>query len=340
MSDMSDEWTVTTTRPGGALVTAEAAVERMDTNAAAVYLAGLRPSTRKTMQRALNTIARLLATPRDAEPPTKWTEDSFLSVPWARMRFQHTAAVRSALAERYAPATANLHLSALRGVLRTAWRLGQMTAEDFQRAADLGAVKGERLPAGRAVASGELAALLATCGQDIGGIRDAAIIAVLYAGGLRRAELAELDLAHYETTAEGARLVVLGKGNKQRSVPLAGGAARALGDWLAVRGDAPGPLFHVIGNRNRGGRMTTQAVYAMLRARASAAGVASLSPHDLRRTFVGDLLDAGADIATVQKLAGHASPATTARYDRRGEAVKRAAVDRLHVPYTRRVLSE
>ena len=337
---MSDEWTVTTTQPGGALVTAEAAVERMDTNAAAVYLAGLRPSTRKTMRRALNTIARLLATPRDAEPPEEWPDDNFLSVPWARMRFQHTDAVRAALAERYAPATANLHLSALRGVLRTAWRLGQMTAEDFQRAADLGAVKGERLPAGRAVASGELAALLATCGQDIGGIRDAAIIAVLYAGGLRRAELAELDLAHYETTAEGARLVVLGKGNKQRSVPLAGGAARALGDWLAVRGDVAGPLFRVIGNRNRGGRMTTQAVYAMLRARASAAGVASLSPHDLRRTFVGDLLDAGADIATVQKLAGHASPATTARYDRRGEAVKRAAVDRLHVPYTRRVLAE
>lgn len=333
---MSNELTLTTVQPGYALLPAEAAAERADTNAAAVYLAGLRPSTRKTMRRALNTIAWLLA----GETAAERLDDSLLSVPWARMRFQHTDAVRAALAERYAPATANLHLSALRGVLRTAWRLGQMTADDFQRAADLGAVKGERLPSGRAVASGELSALLGTCGQDMGGIRDAAIIAVLYAGGLRRAELAGLDLSSYETTAEGARLIVLGKGNKQRSVPLAGGAARALGDWLAVRGDDDGPLFRVIGNRNRGGRMTAQAVYAMLRARATAAGVASLSPHDLRRTFVGDLLDAGADIATVQRLAGHASPATTARYDRRGEAVKRAAVDRLHVPYTRRVLAE
>lgn len=334
---MSDELTLTTTQSDGAAVLAATAAGRADTNAAAVYLAGRKPATRATMRRALNTIAWLLAGAPDDEP---WPDDSYLGVPWARMRFQHTDAVRAALAERYAPATANLHLSALRGVLRTAWRLGQMTAEDFQRAADLGAVAGERLPAGRAVASGELSALLATCGQDLGGIRDAAVIAVLYAGGLRRAELAGLDLDHYELTPDGARLRVLGKGNKERLVPLAGGAARALGDWLAVRGDDAGPLFRVIGNRNRGGRMTTQAVYAMLKTRATAAGVASLSPHDLRRTFVGDLLDAGADIATVQKLAGHASPATTARYDRRGEAVKRAAVDRLHVPYTRRVLGE
>jgi site-specific recombinase XerC len=333
---MTNELTLTTVQQGDGLLHAEAAEGRADRNAAAVYLAGLRPSTRATMRRALNTIALLLA----GETAAGWPEDGYLGVPWARMRFQHTDAVRAALAERYAPATANLHLSALRGVLRTAWRLGQMTADDFQRAADLGAVKGERLPAGRAVATGELSALLGTCGQDVGGIRDAAVIAVLYAGGLRRAELVGLDMASYETTADGARLVVLGKGNKQRAVPLAGGAARALGDWLAVRGDAAGPLFYVVGNRNRGGRMTSQAVYAMLKARAAAAGVASLSPHDLRRTFVGDLLDAGADIATVQRLAGHASPATTARYDRRGEAVKRAAVDRLHVPYTRRVLAE
>lgn len=324
---MTNDLTTTQAATGAALIPVEPM--RLEHHPAVVYLAGLSPGSRATMGRALDIVARIVAGDDDAD---------YMTIPWHGLRFQHTAAIRSELATRYAPATANRILSAVRGALRAAWRLGLMPADDFQRAADLEPVRGERVPAGRAVASGELAALLATCEQDAQGIRDAAIIAVLYAGGLRRAELVGLDLAHYERDDDGGRLLVKGKGNKERLVPLAAGAARALADWLSVRGDDAGALFHVVGNRNRGGRMTSQAVYAMLKARASAAGIPSLSPHDLRRTFVGDLLDAGADIATVQKLAGHASPVTTARYDRRGDAVKRTAVDKLHVPYTKRVL--
>ncbi len=302
---------------------------QLDRNPAAVYLAGLAPSSRDTMRRALDVIARMVA--GDAA--------DYLAVPWERLRFQHTAAIRAQLATRYSHTTANRMLSALRGVLKAAWKLGMMSADDYQTAASMGRVIGETVPAGRSVPSGELAALLNTCQQDAAGIRDAAIIAMLYACGLRRAELVGLDLGHYERTEGSGRLLVHGKRNKQRYVPVVDGAARALADWLAVRGEEPGPLFHVVGNRNRGGRMTTQAVYAMLKARATAAGIATLSPHDLRRTFVGDLLDAGADIVTVQKLAGHSSVETTARYDRRDERAKVAAVARLHVPYQHRVIA-
>ncbi len=75
--------------------------------------------------------------------------------------------------------------------------------------------------------------------------------------------------------------------------------------------------------------MCPDAVLKIVRRRAKQAGVDSFSPHDFRRTFCSDLLDAGIDIVTVQKLAGHASVETTARYNRRGEEVKRQAVQKL-----------
>ena len=107
--------------------------------------------------------------------------------------------------------------------------------------------------------------------------------------------------------------------------------------WLVVRGAADGPLFVPVrkgGTVRLGRRLTDQAIYGAVRKRASQAGVESFSPHDLRRTFVGDLLDAGADVSLVQKLAGHSQVTTTQRYDRRPEEAKRKAAGLLHVPYT------
>jgi len=257
--------------------------------------------------------------------------------PWHALQPEHTALLRAKLAEQLAAASVNKHIAALRGVLRAAWRLGLLDAEAYQRAADVPPVRGSRLPAGRSVTPGELHALLRACADDHtpAGARDAAIIALLYSCGLRRAEVVALDLADYD--AEAGTLRVRGKGGKERLAHVVNGTADALHDWLAVRGDRPGALFCQI---RRGGhltwrRLTTTGVYVILRDRAQQAGVKPLTPHDLRRTFVGDLLDNGADLATVQQLAGHASPTTTARYDRRGDAARRKAVTALHVPYTR-----
>jgi site-specific recombinase XerD len=130
------------------------------------------------------------------------------------------------------------------------------------------------------------------------------------------------------------------KGGKERLAHVVNGAATALADWLLIRGNDQGPLFWPIrrGGHLKRGRLTAQAVYYILKARAAQAGVADLSPHDFRRTFVGDLLDAGADIATVQQLAGQANATSTARYDRRPEEARRKAAELLHVPYRRRTL--
>ena len=80
-------------------------------------------------------------------------------------------------------------------------------------------------------------------------------------------------------------------------------------------------------------RLTPHAVFAWLTRLHTRAGVGPLSPHDLRRSFISDLF--GADIATVQKLAGHKSPSTTSKYDRREQVVKQRAAALLHVPYDR-----
>lgn len=296
-----------------------------DQNPARVYLASLAPGSVRTMAGALDTIADLAA------PGA--TADTF---PWGRLRYQHTQAIRAALAAKYDAATANKMLSALRQTLKRAWRLGQMTADEYMAAADIANVKGEKpdQAAGRALGLGELMALAASCNDGtLAGARDAAILAVAYAGGLRRAEIVGLTMDSFD--AAGAVLTVKGKRNKSRTVPMQNGALAALRAWLAVRGDAPGALFLHIG---KGGKlthkgMTAQAVYYIFSERAEAAGVQSFSPHDMRRTFAGDMLDAGVDISTVQKLMGHSNVTTTAGYDRRGERAKKDAAKRLHFPY-------
>ena len=307
----------------------------VDQNPAAIYIAGLSAGSRRTMIGALNAITGLMGMAADE---TGVSDCRYLVFPWYELRYAHTSAIRTALGEQYSYSTANKMLSALRGVLREAWRLGLMPAETYQRTVDIKNLTGESVPAGRSLKAGELAGLLATCRPTLLGVRDAAIIALLYTGGLRRAELVNISLADYDPDEK--MIKVKGKRNKERLVHIPDGAVSALGDWLAVRGLEGEAMFTGVGNRNKGGKLTTQAIYAMLKKRTKQAGLPNLSPHDFRRTYVGDLLDVGVDISTVQKMAGHANISTTARYDRRGEEAKRKAAGMLHVPYTKRVLSE
>lgn len=297
-----------------------------DENPAAVYLASLSLGSRRSMRTALDLIAALLTSGR-CDMSTLY---------WGALRFQHTAAIRAALAERYAPTSANHRLAALRGVLKAAWNLGQIPTEEYHRAVNLPPVRGESLPRGRALPPGELRALFGVCAGDgkAAGARDAALLAVLYGIGLRRSEAVALDAKDYDNET-GALTVRSGKGNKARIGYASRGARAAMEKWLFLRGEVEGPLLLPVLKSGRiiHRRMTDQAVLSVLLKRAKQAGVKHLSPHDLRRTFISDLLDAGADISTVQKMAGHANVTTTTRYDRRGEVAKQKAAELLHVPF-------
>lgn len=291
-----------------------------DRSPALVYLARLAPGSRRGQAHALRVIAAIIQP--GADPAT---------FAWWLFDYQHSQAVRARLAEHYAPAMANKCLSALRAVLKETWRLGLMTAEQYQRAADVGAVRGQRLAKGRALPGAEVAALLKACDTDPGpiGIRDAAIVATLYACGLRRAECVSLDMSNYDPAA--AEVRVIGKGNKERAVPVADFAVARLGAWLRLRPEA-GPLFtRVYKSRITEDRLSDQAIRLILAKRCKEAGIANAAPHDMRRSMVSSLLDAGVDLSTVQQLAGHSNVATTARYDRRGDQAKRRAVQHLRV---------
>lgn len=293
---------------------------------AAVYLASLSPGSRRCMKGALHLCARILTSGRcDA-----W------SLPWGDLRFFHTAALRAALAEKYAPASVNQALAAFKGVLKAAWRLELIDDRNYNRAVDVPGVKNQVPPRGRAASIGEVRALLEVCrdGTPLG-VRDAALLSLAYGTGLRRAEIVALNLSDFNLE-NGELLVRCGKGAKSRTAYLAGGALTALEAWLEVRGGEEGPLLRPY---NRGGKIATrrlsaQTVRDLLDKRVKQAGLQALSPHDLRRSFISELLEAGADLSVVQQLAGHASVVTTTRYDRRGEKAKRKAVALLHVPFT------
>ncbi len=300
-----------------------------DDNPARLYLATLSPTTHGSTRHALRTIAALLS-------------DEVFDVeefPWWEVRYRDAAEVRSALVKRYTPATVNKMLGALRGVLKHAWRLRYIDAETYHRAIAIDNVSVESLISGRALARWELEALFAACADDpsTAGRRDAAMLAVLYGCGVRRAELTGLDLADFDYAACSIK-VRNGKRRKQRTVYLTQRGCRLIKAWIHERGTESGPLFCRI--RRASGiqiiRLGGESVAYILRRRQKQAGTPPFSPHDIRRSFVSDLLDAGVDVLTVQRLAGHASANTTARYDRRGEDTKRRAAQRLELPRPRK----
>jgi integrase len=278
------------------------------------------------MESRLDRVARLLGA-------TLWT------LRWHELRFEHVVAVRTFLqAQNLSPSTINMTLSALRSVARAAQNLGQMTVEQLHAIREVRGVRSTTLPAGRALARTEISVLLDACAADphpAAGARDACLVALL-ASGLRRAECATLTIG--DVSLSPGSLRVRGKGRKERLVPLDAGVERAVAGWLAERGVRPGALLCPV---SKSGVITAirhlsgTSIYRALARRAGEAGLAHLSPHDLRRTLVSQMLDRGADIDAVRDLCGHASVVTTARYRRGGERAKRQIIEMLSLPWPR-----
>lgn len=291
---------------------------RLSENPMAVYLGRLHTqASRDTQSTALETIAALLL--KTKESSKKERVVAALAFRWWELRYQHVALVQTVLLGKgMAPATVNRHMTALRRVLQECWRLDLMTSDDYAKAKDVKDIKNHRLPAGRMIEPDEVGRMFSE-----NSVRDAAILAVMFAGGLRRAEIARLDLADIKKD----HMVVNGKGNKQRMVPL-DDAMVEIRKWVTERGSEPGPLFL---NQSKE-RLTPQGIRYIVNAIAGRVGVEDISPHDARRTFASNAIDESKDVFSVQTLLGHASPQTTARYDRRGEAAQRKVISAIKIP--------
>ena len=309
-------------------------------NPAAVYLDGLGQSSRRVMKTSLNLCADTLLQIAgvDLAVYAAHGQELCLWFPWHKLGRTETSRLRSALQNRnsqttgkpLSPSTINRAITAIRGVLKEAWELGLMSAEAYQRAAGIKVVRGSREASGRYIPQTERKALMATCsGNSPKDIRDAAILVFLQMG-LRRAEVANRFYSDYNPSDHTIR--VTGKGNKERLVPIPRAGQPYLDTWLTTRGTASGPLFSRVSKNGKiagDTPLTPQAILYIVETRLHIAGLPTLSPHDFRRTYISDMLDAGVDIVTIQKAVGHAETKTTARYDRRGFRAVQKAMDQV-----------
>ena len=153
------------------------------------------------------------------------------------------------------------------------------------------------------------------------------MIALMGAAGLRRSEVVGLTMEDYDAR-RGRLLVRAGKGGRQRELVLPGPVRQELARWRKLRGRGPGALFCPVTAEGclAPRAVSAQRVYDVVVARALEAGIARCTPHDLRRTFVTQLLLQEVDLNTVRQLAGHSDIQTTARYDRRDERAQRRAL--------------
>ena len=297
-------------------------VQLQKTDPVTLYLQGLAPSGRRAVKSLLTSAVLILGFTETLE-----------TIPWNVVEYQQVALVRNTLKQRgKATNTINLTLAALRGVMKASFNLGLISADQLLLINDLRPVRGQSLPSGRGLSVCEIEKLLRACFKDktVVGVRDHAVISLMLATGLRRSEIIaiQLDDINFRT---GLLNIVSGKGNKQRATFINVQCRAVLSQWRKQRGNHAGALFNPVSKTGTvlNKPLTGQSIHDIVGLRATQAKLGHVRPHDLRRTFVTRLLEAGVDINTTRQLAGHSDIQTTARYDFRDSKVQKRAIQQL-----------
>jgi integrase/recombinase XerC len=212
-------------------------------------------------------------------------------------------------ARRLAPATIARRLSSARALFADLVRRGERADDPSLVLA--GPKRRRRLPA--PVSAADCGILLdGSWNDDVRSLRDRAILELLYGCGLRASEVCGLELASYD--AQRMRLRVVGKGDRERLVPVGEPAREALDAWLSAGRPHVADESDALLVSLRGRRLSTSDVRRALERRARVAGIGARSPHALRHAYATHLLEGGAGLREIQELLGHASAATTQIY--------------------------
>ena len=295
-------------------------------NPLTLYLARLAPSSQLTLRYVL----------QDAADRLGFDELNMEDIPWHQLQPEDVIALVAALrSDGYAPNTSSLYVNAIRGVMNEAWRMSLISQDHLLKMRSVKAMAGTRLSQGRNLRRTLIRELMEVCAADPRpqGLRDAAVIGILYGSGMRKSESVNIELG--QVNFDERSLQVTGKGNKQLIKYAPAWAFAKLNDWLELRrsllkeGEVDDSFLF---NRIRRGshitreRITKHAIYYIARQRGAQVGV-KIMPHDFRRSFITRVIEEY-DLSIAQKLAHHSNIQTTANYDVRDDNERRRAVDR------------
>jgi site-specific recombinase XerC len=284
------------------------------TNPAHQYIKSLDADESKmTMMRVLHRVAHYMGL------------DHLDKVPWSEIDSHHVNHVLDGLKQaKLSPNTVGLYLTSIREVSRHAFLLEQMPVAQYTRVKEIRRPRGSRVSgAGKPLEPDVLQAVIEDCTSDPSpaGKRDLAIIGLLYGAGLRRHELAKLTLHDNLDFREGL-ITIIGKGNKERIIPMPDVLSEWLHDYIEVRGDKPGPFIYRLQITKNGLKLlhkgvTGQAIYDVCIKRGANIDCDERhTPHDYRRTYGTELNENKHSIKEVSELLGHTSIATTQTYVR------------------------
>jgi len=295
-------------------------------NPLTLYLTRLAPSSQLTMRYVL----------QDAADRLGFEDINLEDIDWHLLQPEQVMALVAVLREDgYAPNTSSLYVNAVRGVMNEAWRMSLISQDHLLKMRSVKAMAGTRLSQGRNLRRTLIRELMDVCAADPRpqGLRDAAVIGILYGSGMRKSESVNLDLAQVNFVERSLR--VTGKGNKELIKYAPAWAFAKLQAWLEFRRDQlkdgekdDAFLFNRIrrGSHITRERITKHAIYYIARQRGEQVGV-KIMPHDFRRSFITRVIEEH-DLSIAQKLAHHTNIQTTANYDVRDDNERRRAVYR------------